>query len=216
MITMTAAVRDMSITVLCSPNDFAKTVGNANDRHETRSMVTLTRALLTKKACSFSITNRMPPPESSWSSSDSEREWLASSPAAGARPLLPISTRPPKKKDMPSTSRRLESTDPSSVAFTTSSSPTRSVCMVMIISTAFPKVAFSRPLITSLWRQASSSSVASPRILASGIIAMKFSQKVHSALQPASADQAPRGNASSMMLKGCCRMDFRPPRFLSQ
>mmetsp|Transcript_63095 Transcript_63095/g.162463 ORF Transcript_63095/g.162463 Transcript_63095/m.162463 type:complete len:246 (+) Transcript_63095:665-1402(+) len=207
----------MSTTISSSPPPNAvceKMVGSANDRHDTRSMVTLTSALFTMKVCSFSATKRMPRSSSTSSACCMDSEKLTSSGAARG-PAPPISTRPPKKKDMPRTRSRLESTEPSSVALTTCSSPARRVCTVMIISTAFPKVALRRPLITSLCRQASSSSVASPRIFASGIMAAKFNQKVHSGLQPCSHEIAPSGKQSRKRLKGCCRMDFRPPAFRS-
>jgi len=87
---------------------------------------------------------------------------------------------------------------------------------VIIISTAFPNVALRRPLITSLWRLASSSSVASPRIFASGIKEAKFSQKVHVEPQSRLAERRPSGNAASRMLKGWYRIDFMPRAFRSQ
>mmetsp|Transcript_92946 Transcript_92946/g.268418 ORF Transcript_92946/g.268418 Transcript_92946/m.268418 type:complete len:381 (-) Transcript_92946:103-1245(-) len=214
--TMQAAVLEILRTVSASPKACVKTVGNAKDKQDTKSIVTLTRALSTTNSCSFSNTNRTPDDfgvtscnkgsEAPWDNSFAEGPW--------ARP--PSSRMPPKRKDMPSTSSKLDNTEPSKVALTTSIRPIRNVWMVMIISTAFPKVAFNKPLITSLCKQASNSSVASPRIFARGINAKKFIQKVNWTFQPYADEMIPSGKKRSSTENGCHKMDCMPSRFRSQ
>mmetsp|Transcript_41335 Transcript_41335/g.118462 ORF Transcript_41335/g.118462 Transcript_41335/m.118462 type:complete len:205 (+) Transcript_41335:1127-1741(+) len=186
-----------------------KMVGRVKDKHETNNMVTLTIALLETNTCCFSVTSlkyesALP---RSGSAAFSVKLTFALTPS-------PISTMPPKRNDMPRTRSMLDSTDPRSVSLTSDVSPALRVCTVMITSTAFPKVALSRPLTTSLCRQASSSSVASPRIFASGIRAQKFNQKVAFGPQSKHAESMPRGNATERMLKGWIRMDCIPAMFL--
>mmetsp|Transcript_23932 Transcript_23932/g.59655 ORF Transcript_23932/g.59655 Transcript_23932/m.59655 type:complete len:265 (+) Transcript_23932:677-1471(+) len=215
---MPAAVLEIDNTVSSSPKACVKTVGKANDKHETSNIVTLTSALLTMKVCSFSVTSRTPP------RSSSSKGWRADMLAVSAMwsnpeallPSLPNSRMPPKKNDMPRTKSMLERTEPRRVALTTSMRPALNVCIVMIISTAFPKVALSKPLTTSLCKHASSSSVASPRILASGTMARKLSQKVQAESQPNCAERMPRGKATKSVLKGWKRIDLIPIKFRVQ
>mmetsp|Transcript_13901 Transcript_13901/g.35589 ORF Transcript_13901/g.35589 Transcript_13901/m.35589 type:complete len:226 (+) Transcript_13901:265-942(+) len=130
-------------------------------------------------------------------------------------PILFSPFSPPRKKDMPSTSSRFDSTLPRRVPFTTSRCPERSVCTMRIISTAFPKVAFSRPPIVSFFRPAASSSVASPRIFASGTMAMKLSQKHQMSPHSRKCAAAPAGQNTRRMFIGSCRMrSFRPSQLL--
>mmetsp|Transcript_23010 Transcript_23010/g.48944 ORF Transcript_23010/g.48944 Transcript_23010/m.48944 type:complete len:203 (-) Transcript_23010:4-612(-) len=117
---------------------------------------------------------------------------------------------PPQKKDIPSTKSKLESTEPSSVAFTTCVRPARRVCTMITISTALPKVAFRRPASMSFFSPAASSSVASPRIFARGTKAMKLSQKVVVLPHPNPSDAKPRGKENSRQLMGCMSMLMIP------
>mmetsp|Transcript_1572 Transcript_1572/g.4634 ORF Transcript_1572/g.4634 Transcript_1572/m.4634 type:complete len:209 (-) Transcript_1572:270-896(-) len=207
---MPAAVRDIASTVSSSPKACEKIVGSANPKHDTSSMVTLTRALFTMNTCSFSATKWTPLGSSLTLSNKGCRAPICDSvkeTSMGVRKPLaalppPSSMMPPKKNDIPNTSSILDSTEPSKVALTTFTRPARRVCTVMIISTAFPKVALSKPLMTSLCKQASSSSVASPRILASGISAKKFSQKTQFGSHPNREAVTPRGSASKNTLNG--------------
>mmetsp|Transcript_63142 Transcript_63142/g.195908 ORF Transcript_63142/g.195908 Transcript_63142/m.195908 type:complete len:225 (-) Transcript_63142:222-896(-) len=166
-----------------------KTVGSVKLMEDRRSIVTLHMTPSALYLCSFSATRCI----------------------AGAPRLVP--RMPPKKKDMPRTSSMLESTEPRSEVFTTCVRLAFSALTVMIISTALPKVALSRPLMVSLPREAASSSVASPRILASGTMAAKFSQKVHAGSQPSTEEATPSGNNARRTQKGWSRMDFMPRRF---
>lgn len=52
---------------------------------------------------------------------------------------------PPKKREVPRTRRRFETTDPKSEYFTNSILPLVSANIAMINSVAFPHVAFSNP-----------------------------------------------------------------------
>mmetsp|Transcript_98180 Transcript_98180/g.249117 ORF Transcript_98180/g.249117 Transcript_98180/m.249117 type:complete len:336 (+) Transcript_98180:641-1648(+) len=214
---MQAAVLEMLSTTSSSPTTWEKTVGSAKERQETSNIVTLTKALSTMKVCSFSVTKRTPRRGLSRTLTCSNGWWTPSNAGAAALPSFlrpePSSMMPPKKKDVPNTSSMFESTDPSNVALTTSTRPKRNVWTVMIISTALPKVAFKRPLITSLWRQASSSSVASPNIFASGISARKFSQKVACGPQPSRYERMPKGKATNAKLNGWYKMDLMLSRF---
>mmetsp|Transcript_18651 Transcript_18651/g.48382 ORF Transcript_18651/g.48382 Transcript_18651/m.48382 type:complete len:207 (-) Transcript_18651:4-624(-) len=117
---------------------------------------------------------------------------------------------PPKKNDMPSTSKTLDKTDPRSVALTTSVLPARNVWTIMTISTAFPKVAFKRPASTSLCKPAASSSVASPRIFARGTSAKKFRPKTGTGPQSSQNAVNPSGKQTSIKFIGWFRMPHNP------
>mmetsp|Transcript_56924 Transcript_56924/g.157550 ORF Transcript_56924/g.157550 Transcript_56924/m.157550 type:complete len:225 (+) Transcript_56924:984-1658(+) len=121
-----------------------------------------------------------------------------------------LAESPPRKKDVPRTRRRFERMEPSNVHFTTSSLEVRSVCTVSIISTAFPSVAFRRPLSVSLRIAAANSSVASPRNLASGTMPAMFSQKVQAGPQPQWPEATPNGRNTKSTEKGCRKIDFNP------
>mmetsp|Transcript_43337 Transcript_43337/g.114646 ORF Transcript_43337/g.114646 Transcript_43337/m.114646 type:complete len:305 (+) Transcript_43337:735-1649(+) len=152
-------------------------VTTVRERHETSSIEVFTMAPRALKDCVLSFIVD--------SSSGS------SLPSACLSTLL--GTQPPKRKDMPRTSSMFDRMEPRSVAFTTRYWPSLRKATVMIISTAFPKVAFRRPLNMSFLRHAANSSVASPRIFASGIRARKFSQKTVESLKPSRYPNTPRG-----------------------
>mmetsp|Transcript_9343 Transcript_9343/g.16901 ORF Transcript_9343/g.16901 Transcript_9343/m.16901 type:complete len:227 (+) Transcript_9343:977-1657(+) len=118
--------------------------------------------------------------------------------------------KPPHRKDMPRTNNVFDSTDPSRVAFTTSNRPFLKVWIVMIISTALPKVAFKMPAIMSFCKLAASSSVASPSIFAKGIMAAKFHQKMELSLQLQKKAAKPTGKHSKSRLIGCMRIPRTP------
>mmetsp|Transcript_42531 Transcript_42531/g.114334 ORF Transcript_42531/g.114334 Transcript_42531/m.114334 type:complete len:239 (-) Transcript_42531:7-723(-) len=160
-----------------------KTAGKAKAEHASRSMVMLVRAAWVENVCSLPI----------------------------LEPLDGVS--PPTKKDMPSTSSRFERMLPSSVPFTTPICPARRVCTVRIISTALPKVAFSRPPNVSFFSPAASSSVASPRIFASGTMARKLSQNSGMSPQSWKCARQPRGQATSNNEIGSQSKFLRPARF---
>mmetsp|Transcript_102846 Transcript_102846/g.320460 ORF Transcript_102846/g.320460 Transcript_102846/m.320460 type:complete len:229 (-) Transcript_102846:189-875(-) len=128
--------------------------------------------------------------------------------------LPSLGVTPPAMKDMPSTSRRLERMLPRSVPFTTLMFPflsERRVWTIRIISTALPKVAFSRPPMVSLFSPAASSSVASPMSLARGIMAKKFSQNTKMALHSRKWAATPMGKAKSSSEMGSSRISCRRP-----
>mmetsp|Transcript_107710 Transcript_107710/g.304697 ORF Transcript_107710/g.304697 Transcript_107710/m.304697 type:complete len:327 (+) Transcript_107710:326-1306(+) len=152
--------RTLSLSV--SWTDALKIVGRANDMQEKSSIAMLMSALLIANFCSFSMpmTAVLQP----W------KEW-------NLPRLVLLGVSPPRRNALPSTSRMLDSTEPSSESLTTERMPFRRACTETIISTALPKLALRRPLIVSLCSDAASSSVASPRILANGIKARKLNQK---------------------------------------
>merc|ERR1719491_2260716 len=104
----------------------------------------------------------------------------------------------------------LESIEPSIVDFTTTYSWLLRKLTVIIISTALPKVALSKPLSMSLLSVMASSSVASPNILASGIMAQKFNQNVQDGLPPRYGDRMPQGTHRRRREMGLMRMFFKP------
>mmetsp|Transcript_110595 Transcript_110595/g.323621 ORF Transcript_110595/g.323621 Transcript_110595/m.323621 type:complete len:201 (+) Transcript_110595:955-1557(+) len=124
--------------------------------------------------------------------------------------FLPLLKRPPQKKDIPSTSSRLDRTEPRSEHFTTSMKPARRVCIIMTTSTAFPKVAFRRPANMSFLSPAASSSVASPKIFARGTRATKLSPKVGTSPHLRKFDTIPRGKHISKHDNGCLSMESTP------
>eukprot|EP00745_Piridium_sociabile_P012336 TRINITY_DN190645_c0_g1_i1.p1 TRINITY_DN190645_c0_g1~~TRINITY_DN190645_c0_g1_i1.p1 ORF type:complete len:118 (+),score=5.94 TRINITY_DN190645_c0_g1_i1:138-491(+) len=104
--------------------------------------------------------------------------------------------KPLARKDVPSTKRRFERIEPSSVPLTTSNRPNRKDWTVKINSTALPKVAFTKPPTTSPV-EAESSSVNRPKSAASGINAIKLVMNTAEALQFLYAAQYPRGRNTS-------------------
>mmetsp|Transcript_64342 Transcript_64342/g.207309 ORF Transcript_64342/g.207309 Transcript_64342/m.207309 type:complete len:220 (+) Transcript_64342:990-1649(+) len=109
--------------------------------------------------------------------------------------------RPPTKKDMPNTSNRLERMEPSKLFLTISNNPDLIALMVMIISTALPKVALSRPPMVSL-RFSARCSVASPKIFARGTRPRKQRQKTMAPLYSFASAAMPMGAAMKRMLMG--------------
>mmetsp|Transcript_19388 Transcript_19388/g.58371 ORF Transcript_19388/g.58371 Transcript_19388/m.58371 type:complete len:227 (-) Transcript_19388:204-884(-) len=168
--------------------------------HEKSSIATLMSALFRANFCSFSTP--MKPPMGVPRIECVLLRWVR------------LGVKPPRRKALPRTRRMLDNTEPSSESLTTGRRLARSACTETIISTAFPKLAFRRPLTVSLPRDAASSSVASPRILASGMSARKFSQNVHETPQPRRGERRPSGTQTSRTHMGCTKIVYRPRRLL--
>mmetsp|Transcript_18113 Transcript_18113/g.51647 ORF Transcript_18113/g.51647 Transcript_18113/m.51647 type:complete len:240 (+) Transcript_18113:682-1401(+) len=161
---------------------WSKTVTSTRHKHDTRSSEVFTNAPSLPKLCSLPRT----PPSSTVLS---KGFWLPLSVPV----LLPERVKPPARNDIPRTRSMLDRIEPNSVDFTTMYSWLPRSATVIISSTAFPKVALSKPLKESFFKHAASSSVASPRILASGIIAPKFNQKVQLSAHPNIGEAIPKG-----------------------
>mmetsp|Transcript_17868 Transcript_17868/g.54681 ORF Transcript_17868/g.54681 Transcript_17868/m.54681 type:complete len:410 (-) Transcript_17868:527-1756(-) len=110
-------------------------------------------------------------------------------------------TRPPAKKHVPSTSSRLDSTDPSMDACTTRIWLAQSAWMATTTSTALPKVALMSPPMVSPVCSASSS-VKSPSMDASGTMERKLSQKTQLEPQSKWYDAQPKGRKIKSTLSG--------------
>mmetsp|Transcript_118057 Transcript_118057/g.345753 ORF Transcript_118057/g.345753 Transcript_118057/m.345753 type:complete len:258 (+) Transcript_118057:674-1447(+) len=200
--TISAPSRETLRTLsLSSLGNELKMVGRAKDMQEKRSIAMLMSAPFTGNFCSFSM------PMKCSLYVESLNEWK--------RPRwFLLGEKPPRKKAVPSTSSTFDSTEPSSDVFTTVKSPFRRDCTATIISTALPKVALRRPVMASFLTEAPNSSVASPRILARGTRARKFSQKVHASPQSQYLDIMPRGTHTRGMQKGWRKIVLRPRRLL--
>mmetsp|Transcript_7089 Transcript_7089/g.17590 ORF Transcript_7089/g.17590 Transcript_7089/m.17590 type:complete len:220 (+) Transcript_7089:654-1313(+) len=115
---------------------------------------------------------------------------------------------PPKRKHMPRTSNKLLKMLPSKLPCTTSTSPSLSANTDSIISTAFPKVAFSRPPITSPDAMASSS-VDQPKIFARGTMAKKFEKNISAGPRFQWLPPMPGMAHSSSRLSGLQKMNLK-------
>mmetsp|Transcript_71232 Transcript_71232/g.170105 ORF Transcript_71232/g.170105 Transcript_71232/m.170105 type:complete len:209 (-) Transcript_71232:6-632(-) len=113
---------------------------------------------------------------------------------------------PAPKMAMPSTKRMFESTEPRRFPWTTWMSPALTAWIHMIISTALPKVAFSRPPIICPVCEAIAS-VEAPRIPASGTMAKKLKVKIHALLSSSLPALSPKGtkmrSTMSLLQKMC-------------
>mmetsp|Transcript_54562 Transcript_54562/g.137765 ORF Transcript_54562/g.137765 Transcript_54562/m.137765 type:complete len:215 (-) Transcript_54562:262-906(-) len=92
--------------------------------------------------------------------------------------LLSFVRRPAAKNAMPKTKSKLDKMEPNKLPCTTLTKPALIALIVTIISTALPKVAFSKPPIICPVC-AARHSVEAPRIPANGTIAVKLQAKVH-------------------------------------
>mmetsp|Transcript_98166 Transcript_98166/g.249076 ORF Transcript_98166/g.249076 Transcript_98166/m.249076 type:complete len:277 (+) Transcript_98166:593-1423(+) len=206
MMMMTEQIRDTgskTSSIVASPSTKVsewKTVTRLKERQESSNIDVLTSADIEEKVCTFSLTK-------------AEVSSMASTPLPMTLVriffvLLP--TIPPKKKDMPSTSKRFDNTEPRSVALTTSMRPARRVCTIMTISTALPKEAFNKPASMSFFRPAASSSVASPRSFARGTSAKKFKKNTHIGPHFWKCATMPSGQQMTNTLRGCLKRAMSP------
>mmetsp|Transcript_76773 Transcript_76773/g.222892 ORF Transcript_76773/g.222892 Transcript_76773/m.222892 type:complete len:398 (+) Transcript_76773:239-1432(+) len=173
---------------LSEPAIESKIVTRHKQRQETKSIEVLTMAPRVPNLCCFPI-------------------WAPTSKFA-APPFFVLLVIPPAKNDMPRTSNMFDKMEPSNVDFITVNSPFLSKAIVMIISTALPKVAFNMPLSISFFKQAANSSVASPRIFASGIRAKKLNQKVQLSDHPRIPEAKPKGTHTSRVQILLKKIDF--------
>mmetsp|Transcript_120817 Transcript_120817/g.337132 ORF Transcript_120817/g.337132 Transcript_120817/m.337132 type:complete len:232 (-) Transcript_120817:69-764(-) len=201
-VVISAPHRDTWRTLLLSSLGKAlKIVGRAKDMQEKSNIAISMSAPFKGNFCSFSR------PTICSLNVESLMEWKR------LRCFL-LRERPPSKKAVPSTRRMLDNTDPSREVFTTSYNPARRDWTATIISTALPNVALRRPVMASFLMEAANSSVASPRIFASGTRARKFSQNVHAAPQSRYLDKIPSGAQTRGMQRGCTKIARRPRRLL--
>mmetsp|Transcript_29259 Transcript_29259/g.88549 ORF Transcript_29259/g.88549 Transcript_29259/m.88549 type:complete len:250 (+) Transcript_29259:410-1159(+) len=202
-IVMHAPIRDTWRTwASLSVGSALKSVGKTITMQANNSIPMLISAAFTGNFCSFS----KPTSRRFQSSPFPLKEWY------GPRFDLPR-LNPPRKKDVPNTSKMLESTDPNKDALTMLNRPARMDWTDTIISTALPNVAFSKPLTVSLRRETANSSVASPRIFASGTSAKKFSQNVHWSPQPCVPATMPSGTQTRGTQNGCTKIVLSPSMF---
>jgi hypothetical protein len=108
-------------------------------------------------------------------------------------------TRPPSRKLLPMTRRRLDRMEPSIDDCTTSISFFFRATILTMSSTALPKVAFSSPPNVSPSGM-EISSVAKDNTAARGIMAMKFSENTAAGLQPSTPAMIPSGTNGSRTL----------------
>mmetsp|Transcript_31274 Transcript_31274/g.73877 ORF Transcript_31274/g.73877 Transcript_31274/m.73877 type:complete len:216 (+) Transcript_31274:1022-1669(+) len=117
--------------------------------------------------------------------------------------------RPPRKNAVPSTSSKLESTEPRSESCTTRSRPERMAKMQTIISVALPKVALSRPPTVAFVCSASCS-VTKPSRSARGQSASSAATKVSVWLVESAATGTITNSALSLDPKSSsCRLLLR-------
>mmetsp|Transcript_103046 Transcript_103046/g.230164 ORF Transcript_103046/g.230164 Transcript_103046/m.230164 type:complete len:310 (-) Transcript_103046:230-1159(-) len=136
------------------------------------------------------------------STAKSKREYCV--PAPTALNFCVLYFKPPKRKHMPKTRRRLEMILPIKLPFTTSVRPSRKANTEIIISTAFPKVALRRPPSVCPTEHAKSS-VALPRSFARGTIAKKLKEKVATSPQPRLDADNPKGRKTRKMFIGSAK-----------